>query len=240
MSLGHTFIGSVDEFRLWRTPLSESRVDNHTLMPDAIDGNHISASTHDLIFRNDFEYPKNRHSSGDVDIKNVALVTTYCTSSVASGFSNETTYPYQYTPYDRDVTANIPSTGFNFANKVRFESQTKLIDLSYRQRATKKSFDQSPVDSNRLGLFFSPIKEINLDILKGLGEFNIDNYIGNPADEYSDEYSDLKTLRNYYFSRYTLNLHEYIQLVRYIDKSLFKTLESLVPAKSKSCKWTIN
>ena len=233
LSLGHTFIGSVDEFRLWRTPLSESRVDNHTLMPDAIDGNHISASTHDLIFRNDFEYPKNRHSSGDVDIKNVALVTTYCTSSVASGFSNETTYPYQYTPYDRDVTANIPSTGFNFANKVRFESQTKLIDLSYRQRATKKSFDQSPVDSNRLGLFFSPIKEINLDILKGLGEFNIDNYIGNPADEYSDEYSDLKTLRNYYFSRYTLNLHEYIQLVRYIDKSLFKTLESLVPARAK-------
>ena len=164
-------------------------------------------------------------------LRMLLLVTTYCTSSVASGFSNETTYPYQYTPYDRDVTANIPSTGFNFANKVRFESQTKLIDLSYRQRATKKSFDQSPVDSNRLGLFFSPIKEINLDILKGLGEFNIDNYIGNPADEYSDEYSDLKTLRNYYFSRYTLNLHEYIQLVRYIDKSLFKTLESLVPAR---------
>jgi hypothetical protein len=233
LHLGDTFIGSVDEFRLWRTPLSESRVDNHTLMPDAIDGNHISASTHDLIFRNDFEYPKNRHSGGDVDIKNVALVTTYCTSSVASGFDSKTTYPYQYTPYDRDVTANIPSTGFNFANKVRFESQTKLIDLNYRSRATKKSFDQSPVDSNRLGLFFSPIKEINLDILKGLGEFNIDNYIGNPSDEYSDEYSDLKKLRNYYFSRYTLNLHEYIQLVRYIDKSLFKTLESLVPARAK-------
>jgi len=231
-----TATSSIDEFRLWRTPLSESRVDNHTLFPDAIDGNHISASTHDLIFRNDFEYPKNRHSGGDTAIKNVALTTSYTTYSTASNFSSVTDYPYQYTPYDRDVTANVPSTGFNFANKVRFESQTKLIDLSYRQRATKKSFDQSPVDSNRLGLFFSPIKEINLDILKGLGEFNIDNYIGNPGDEYSDEYSDLKTLRNYYFSRYTLNLHEYIQLVRYIDKSLFKTLESLVPARAQVAK----
>ena len=233
LHLGKTFVGSVDEFRLWRTPLSQSRIDNHTLMPEAIDGNHISASTHDLFFRNDFEYPKNRHSSGDTAIKNVAVTSTYASYSTASNFDNNTTYPYQYIPYDRDVTANVPSTGFNFANKVRFETQTKLIDLSYRQRATKKSFDQSPVDSNRLGLFFSPIKEINLDIVKSLGDFNIDNYIGNPADEYSDEYTDLKTLRNYYFSRYTLNLHEYIQLVRYIDKSLFKTLESLVPARAK-------
>jgi len=233
LHLGKTFTGSVDEFRLWRTPLSQSRIDNHTMMPEAIDGNHISASTHDLFFRNDFEYPKNRHSSGDTAIKNVAVTSTYASYSTASNFDNNTTYPYQYTPYDRDVTANVPSTGFNFANKVRFETQTKLIDLSYRQRATKKSFDQSPVDSNRLGLFFSPIKEVNLDIVKSLGDFNIDNYIGNPADEYSDEYTDLKTLRNYYFSRYTLNLHEYIQLVRYIDKSLFKTLESLVPARAK-------
>jgi hypothetical protein len=230
---GSDFDGKVDEFRLWRTPLSEGRIENHTLLPDAIDGNHVSASTHDLILRHDFEYPKNRHTSGDVDIKNVALTTTYCTSSVASGFINESSYPYQYTPYDRDVTATVPSTGFGYANKVRFEEQTKILDLSYNQRATKKSFDQSPLDSNRLGLFFSPIKEINMDILKSLGNFNIDNYIGNPQDEYSHEYSDLRRLRNYYFSRYTLNLHEYIQLVRYIDKSLFNTLESLVPARAK-------
>ena len=229
---GSTLTASVDEIRLWRTPLSESRVDNHTLFPDAVDGNHISASTHDLIFRNDFEYPKNRHTSGDVDIKNVAIITSYCTSSVASGFTNESSYPYQYTPYDRDVTANVPSTGFSFGNKIRFESQTKILDLNYRTRATKKSFDQSPVDSNRLGLFFSPIKEINLDILKGLGEFSIDDYIGNPSDEYSDEYSELKQLRNYYFDRYSLNFQEYIQLVRYIDKSLFETLESLVPHRA--------
>ena len=32
---GNTLTGSVDEFRLWRTPLSESKVDNHTLLPDA-------------------------------------------------------------------------------------------------------------------------------------------------------------------------------------------------------------
>lgn len=237
------FTGSIDEFRLWTTALSESRIDNHTLIADGIDGNHISASTVDLIFRNDFEYPKNR--GVDVDIKNVAYIQSYQTSSVANGFTSITTYPYNYTPYDRDVTATVPQTGFNFGNKFRFETQFDFegneinsdsifgVNLDYKSRATKKSFDTAPIDTDRLGLFFSPIKEINMDILKSLGNFNIDDYIGNPGDEYSDRYSDLDRLRNYYFQRFDLNFNEYIQLVRYIDKSLFDTLESLVPARAK-------
>jgi len=235
ISVGGTDItGSVDEFRLWTTAISESKIDNHTLLPDAIDGNHVSSSTEDLIFRLDFEYPKNRSTSGDPNIKNVSINRSYGESyATASLFDNNTTYPYHYTPYDRTVTADVPSSGFNFSNKVRFETQTKITELSYRSRATKKSYDQAPIDSDRLGLFFSPIKEINMDILKSLGSFNIDNYIGNPQDEYSDEYTELKQLRNYYFDRYNLNLYEYIQLVRYIDKSLFETLESLVPARAK-------
>ena len=230
---GNNLTASVDEFRLWRTALSESKVDNHTLLPDAIDGNHVSASTLDLILRHDFEFPKNRGASGDADIKNVALVTTYNTASVAHDFEDITSYPFNYIPYDRDVTADVPASGFNVSNKVRFESQTLVSNLTYRSRATKKAFDQAPIDSNRLGLFFSPIKEINMDILKSLGDFNIGNYIGNPADDFSEEYSDLRILRNYYFDRFTLNIHEYIQLVRYIDKSLFDVLKSLTPARAK-------
>lgn len=229
--IGQTFTGSLDEFRLWRTPLSESKVDNHTLLPDGIDGNHISSSTIDLILRHDFEYPKNRGT--DVYIKNVALTTSYSSFSTASNFESISSYPYNYTPYDRDVTAEIPQSGFNASNKVRFETQTTISDLSYRSRATKKTYDESPIDSNRLGLFFSPIKEINMDIMKSLGSFNIDNYIGNPSDEFEDEYTELRDLRNYYFDRYSLNINEYIQLVRYVDKSLFQVLESLVPARAK-------
>ena len=68
-----------------------------------------------------------------------------------------------------------------------------------------------------------------MDILKSIGSFNIDDYIGDPSDEYRDEYKKLKDLRNYYFDRYTLDFNQYIQLVKYFDKSLFTTLESLVP-----------
>lgn len=228
--IGEGFTGSLDEFRLWRTPLSEPNIDNHTLLPDAIDGSHISASSHDLLFRLDFEYPKDLTTIGS--IKNVAILQDYTGSAQAFGF-NTTEYPFDYVPYERTVTAKVPSSGITMGNKFRFESQTLTGDLNYKSRATKKSFDQAPIDTDKLGLFFSPMKEINMDILRSLGEFNIDDYIGNPNDQYSDSYSELSTLRNYYFQRYDLNIQEYIQLVRYIDKSLFETLESLVPARAK-------
>ncbi len=238
--VGEGLTGSLDEFRLWRTPLPESRIDNHTLLPDAIDGSHISASSVDLLFRLDFEYPKDLSVGGSIN--NVAIIQNYATSASVHNFplvdiSNPADgiadYPYNYIPYERTVTAKVPSSGLTVGNKFRFETQTLESDLNYKSRATKKSYDQAPIDTDRLGLFFSPMKEVNMDILRSLGEFNIDDYIGNPADEYSDSYSDLATLRNYYFQRYNLNTHEYIQLVRYIDKSLFETLESLVPARAK-------
>jgi len=235
--VGEGFSGSMDEFRLWKTPLEEGVLEIHALQPDSISGNSYTSSTEDLWVRFDFEYPKNRHSSGDTQILNVALSTEYGVSyGTCNAFPLITTYPFQYIPYERTVTAKVPSLGFNYSDKIRFEEQTLIGDLSYKVRATKKAFDRAPIDSSRLGLFFSPIKELNMDIIKSFGNFNIDNYIGAPADEYRDEYRELSQVREYYFQRLNRDIYEYINLVRFIDKSLFEVLEELVPARAKVSK----
>ena len=235
ISIGNEFSGELDEVRLWKIPLQYSKFENHTLFPDSINGNSVSASTEDLMFRLDFEYPKDRIL--DPFIKNVAINQTYASLfATASNFYTAAEYPYHYVPYERTVTANVPSLGFNYANKIRFETQQLVTDLSYKNRATKKSFDTAPVDSNRLGIFFSPIKELNMDIVKALGDFNIDDYIGDPKDQYRSGYKDLDTLRAYYFERLNLNAGEYIQLVKYINKSLFDVLADLAPARAKVSK----
>ena len=230
-----SFDGNLDEFRLWKTSLTEDVINNHTLIPDAINGNSYTASSDDLWFRMDFEYPKNRNT--DTSIQNVSISSEYDTSfGAAINFDSITEYPYNYTTYTRDVTAKVPLIGNTFSNKIRFEEQELITDLSYRQRATKKSFDRAPVDSPRLGIFLSPTKELNLTMLRSFGEFNIDNYIGNPSDRYSDTYTELKDVRDYFFQRITRNFNEYIQLVRYINKSLFKDLENLIPSRAKVSK----
>jgi hypothetical protein len=235
ISIGNDFDGNIDEVRLWRVPLQDSKFENHTLFPDAINGNSISSSTEDLMFRLDFEYPKDRIL--DPYIKNVAITQAYGESfATASNFYTASNYPYHYFPYERTVTAKVPSLGFNVSNKIRFEDQELVTELSYKHRATKKAFDRAPIDSNRLGLFLSPIKELNMDIVKAFGDFNIDNYIGNPADQYKNGYKELDTLREYYFERLNLNVNEYIQLVKYINKSLFDVLGDLAPARAKISK----
>ena len=235
---GNGYAGELDEFRFWTVPLQRSKFENHTLFPDAINGNDFDSSTKDLMFRLDFEYPKDRTITENVGIKNVAISDNYGEPfAFASNMYSASAYPYQYVPYDRTVTATVPSLGFNYSNKIRFESASLVGDLSYKTRATKKAFDRAPIDSNRLGLFFSPIKELNMDILKAFGDFNIDNYIGDPSDEYKDTYRELDTLREYYFQRLdNRNINEYIQLVRYIDKSLFDVLADLAPARAKVSK----
>jgi hypothetical protein len=75
-----------------------------------------------------------------------------------------------------------------------------------------------------------------MDIIKAFGDFNIDNYIGDPKDQYNDGYKKLDELREYYFQRLNLNAGEYIQLVRYINKSLFDVLADLTPARAKISK----
>ena len=233
--LGYEFSGSMDEFRLWKTTLDESVIETHTLLPDATNGNSYTSSTEDLWARFDFEYPKDR--TNDNQLLNVAISNEYNVAyGTTFGFPSASLYPYQYTPYDRTVTAKVPSLGFNSSDKIRFEEQTLVGDLSHKVRATKKAFDRAPIDSSRLGLFFSPIKELNMDILKSFGSFNIDDYIGAPDDEYNDEYTSLKTVRDYYFQRLNRNIYEYINLVRQIDKSLFDVLTDLAPARAKVSK----
>jgi hypothetical protein len=257
--LGGNYSGSVDEFRLWSTPLDKERFFEHVSFPEMINGNHTSASTDDLYFRLDFEYPKNLALTSSLinvdtniyfesgltrnDYENGTTSSLYSMNvqpllSASAYFPNSiTTYPHQFEAIDRTVVLEIPDAGSTrySTNKVRFESQELISDLSSKNRATKKSFDQSPTDSNRVGLFFSPTKELNIDIAKSLGGLNLDNYIGDPSDRYKSNYKRLDELRHYYFQRYdNRDIYAYINLIKLYEKSMFEDIKKMLPARVKA------
>lgn len=259
IKLGNNFSGSVDEFRLWSTPLQSDVFYQHVSFPEMVNGNHVSASTDDLFFRLDFEYPKNLatyttlpnvdanmyfesgvtrndyENGGTSPIYSLNPSASY--SATASGFNSEPNYPYNFESIDRSVVLEIPDGGASrySTNKVRFESQELIGSLSSKSRATKKAFDQSPTDSNRVGLFFSPTKELNIDIAKSLGGLNLDNYIGDPSDRYKDTYNRLNTLRKYYFERFDgRDIYSYINLIKLYEKSMFEDIKKMLPARVKA------
>jgi hypothetical protein len=168
-------------------------------------------------------------------------------SASAINFPSISEYPFQFETIDRTIVMDYPDGGASrfSTNKVRFEEQYTLtnqkisgsvgVDLSSKSRATKKAFDQSPTDSNRVGLFFSPTKELNMDIAKTFGGLNIDNYIGDPSDDYKSNYRSLDNLRNYYFERFdNRDIYSYINLIKLYEKSMFEDLKKMLPARVKA------
>ncbi len=259
IKIGGTYSGSLDEFRLWSDVLDTQRFYEHVSFPEMINGNHISSSTDDLYFRLDFEYPKNLYATSSLinvdtnvyfengynrnDYESGSLISLHSTNvsaslyASASGFVDIATYPFQFEAIDRTIVMEMPDLGAGrySTNKVRFESQELVSDLSHKSRATKKAFDQSPTDSNRVGLFFSPTKELNMDIAKSFGGINLDNYIGDPSDNYKPNYKRLDNLRNYYFQRFDgRNIYEYINLIKLYEKSMFEDIKKMLPARVKA------
>ena len=257
--LGGNYSGSVDEFRLWSEVLDTDKFYEHVSFPEMVNGNSISASVDDLYFRLDFEYPKNLAQTSslinvdtNVYFENGLTRNHYENGTTASlysentqpllfatalGFNSIAEYPFQFEPIDRTIVMPYPDGGASRfqTQKVRFESQTLVSDLSAKGRATKKAFDQSPTDSNRVGLFFSPTKELNIDIAKSFGGLNIDNYIGDPSDDYKPNYSELDSLRHYYFQRFdNRNIYEYINLIKLYEKSMFEDIKKMLPARVKA------
>jgi len=259
-TIGSTFSGSIDEFRIWNTPLSRSIFEQHVYYPEMINGNHISASTADLELRFDFEYPKDL--SAKTKIYNVApgikfslsgsrnqyeenglitgmtrLRSTMPFNATATSFTSTTTYPYQFEILNRNGVLEIPDLGASrySTNKVRFENQLLVSDLSAKHRSTKKAFDNSPTDSNRVGIFVSPNKELNFDIAKSLGASNLDDYVGDPSDRYKPTYNSLDKLRNYYFERVgNRDIYEYINLIKSYEKVMFDDIKKMLPARVKA------
>ena len=264
LKIGGNYIGSLDEFRLWSEVLDNERFYEHVSFPEMINGNSISSSTNDLYFRLDFEYPKNLNttsslinvdtniyfsssiSRNDLERGIVPIISgsTILSENVkalysasANGFTSINSYPHNFEAIDRSIVLEIPDLGAGrySTNKVRFESQELISDLSSKNRATKKAFDQSPTDSNRVGLFFSPTKELNIDIAKSLGGLNLDNYIGDPSDESKSNYSRLDSLRNYYFQRFDgRDIYAYINLIKLYEKSMFEDIKNMLPARVKA------
>ncbi len=121
------------------------------------------------------------------------------------------------------------------SEKVRIDTGEIKDNILSRDIKTETStLDRQPLDTNDLGVYFSPSFEMNKDIINQLGSFRLDDYIGDPTHISENSYPDLKTLSNEYFKKNVdrYNYTDFIHSVKQFDHTLFKMIESMVPAKS--------
>jgi len=118
---------------------------------------------------------------------------------------------------------------YNNANEL---SQSVLSPYTTIQ---KNNFDSFRRGSYDIEVGFSPANTINKNLQSSSLFVDIDQLIGNPNYQYLDNYPDLESYRNTYFSssyNYPHSVWEYMRLIKYYNNSLFKTIKDFVPARA--------
>ena len=242
------FSGSIQELRLWTTTLNDEVLNNHALAPTSFQGNTDGILTGST---SSFDSLSFRLCLGSDNKK----IDVYSTSSYYSQHPNQqknqfytgeekvATFTWISTPtYEPIVEIHSlewPDLGGNrsISNKIRIDNTIRVDDRLYRDNKIERSLsDNYPIDSSRLGIFFSPTNEVNQDIAEQFGGLSIDNFIGDPSHTYLDNYPDLDALKHEYTKKYNARIGQqnYVRLMKHFDASLFKLIKKFVPYRANT------
>ena len=215
--------------------LSQSKFDNHVRTPKAYNGNTTSSHADNLVYRLTFD--ENVDLSGSAGDRFVSSSVDNTTYSERTGIQNSFTANF-YRSISEIEEMKIPDIGASrrSSNKIRIESSYLTGSLSRQTTLQKSAFDFAPVDSNKLGVYFSPTDVIDKDIIYSLADINYDDYIGDPRDEFEYSYRGLDDVRNSYWQKYKKinNFWDYLRILQYYDSGIFSQMKALLPARANS------
>lgn len=232
------FVGSIDEIKFWNQILTENTINFHAKHPKSLIGNDITGSFNDLVLRLPFDNPKNLGNCTSGSLPNKSPSEAYPTASMnIYGFSNTPTFPYSYTGYNYDSTihfTNIGTTRWE-NNKIRIESSSLSANLSPDRKVEKSAYDTAPLDSPKIGIYFSPTNPVDLNIIEFMGLTNMGDLIGDPSELYTHTYENLKALNTLYWdlTERKISMNDYLIYIRRYDKSLFENIKHFLPARAK-------
>ena len=238
-----TFSGSVQEYREWTEPITDDTFNFHTLNPTSYVASSDPTASYDKLHRhlplgtdldaidlstNGTKVMSKHPASGSATlIGGEATVNGFSTPENAERGNFE---PVEETYYIQGVSlgANNPRS-----EKIRLENNELIRRLSPTNTAERSSFDFAPIDSNKLGLFYSQADQINKDIFNHVGDVELDDYVGDPDDEYEFKYHDLHHFSKEYWKKFANknDVNAFIRIFSQFDFSLFNQIRQLLPER---------
>ena len=225
-TFGYRFQGYLQELKIWNTTLDSVYINNHTTAPSSYNS---PDPYNDLAFRlplsNKINHALTASLSGSQP-KESGTVATF------ASWTNSVPYQSQHETYYFDAPS-IGSSTFD-DNKIRIEDSQLEGRLSVNKRSEVSEFDETPLDSNKIGVYFSPQTMIDEDVIAQLGHVKLDNYIGNPGEQNGKSYPELEQIAASYWKKYQTknNINSYMHMFKLFDLSFFKQLDQLLPARA--------
>ena len=249
-----TFSGSMQEYREWLEDIGQTAFDLHTTNPTSYVSGLSPTSSYDTLIRH---YPLGTdlnavdHSVSSYHIISSShpaqsildaqtpydnLIDSGSTYATMSNFPTPTNLQRgNYEPVEETYYVQGVSLGGNVprSQKIRLEDNELVRRLSPKTSAEKSRFDRAPIDTNKLGLFYSAADQINKEIFNHIGDIALDDYVGDPDHEFTFEYPDLTHFSKEYWKKYSdkNDINAYLRVFSQFDYTLFSQIQQLLPER---------
>ena len=247
---GFMFSGNIQEFRMYTTALNETAINSHTLSPESYASNNPTGSYYDLGFRLRFgteplEWNHSTYTIVSSSHPNQNITewngTTSLLVATGSNWLNKSSYSYN----QEEILPNMPTVlGLQpVQDEIVVTDEEPLLKnsrgevlLSRDSSVLKKSSQITNPASSKVGIYFSPTNEINKDIINHMGNFKLDDILGDPEELYEDEYQSLRNFRNEYFKKIKekYNYVDYFNIIKFYDTSVFRAIQGMFDSKTKA------
>ena len=255
------FVGAMDKFILSTVPINDEEFYTRCVNLKSYSDGIPQYTDSNTLFRFDMGYPTDISISSSMregyQVYNMnqtyptisASLFNFTGSSISMSFNgllcvsqSNMVFPYQTQMFSVINQYNTSEVGPN-----RFENEkinkVSITSVENRLSPTVSLFNKTPdnhsKDSNKFGIFASPVQERDDDILNFMGSNEIVSNIADPRDRLSKdtEYNSFKQLRTMYYgdnnkTRVLFN-ELFIIYQTYIDKSIFQTLLNVLGGRNK-------
>jgi len=247
-SLG-SFTGSMQEWRSWMEYYTDDTLDLRTKNPTSYVSALGPSSSYDTLIRH---YPLGTdlnavdHSTGTGlilssshpanHVKDFSAAGNANTFATMSGFTTPANVQRgNYTPVEETYYVQGVSLGSNLprSQKIRLEDNELIRMLSPKTTGERSRFDRAPLDTNRLGLFYSHADQVNKEIFNHIGDVELDDFIGDPDDEFEFIYDDLHDFAKGYWKKYSdrNDVNAFMRIFGQFDFALFRQIKQLIPER---------
>lgn len=250
-TIASSYTGSIQEYREWLENFDQKTFDIHTLNPSSYVSSISPTGSYDTLLRH---YPlgtdllaidrsqgtglivSSSHPAQDVLDFSPTFGVLGNTYASASGFFtpiNEIRGNYEAveeTYYVQGVSlgGSVPRS-----QKIRLEENDLIHTLSPDRSAETSRYDRAPLDSNRLGLFYSLADQINKDIFNHVGDVALDDFVGDPDHEFTNNYPDLFHFSKHYWKKFEQrnDLNAFLRIFTQFDFSIFTQIRQTIPER---------
>lgn len=247
------FTGLLDKINIIKNSVSDYDFDQYCKNFSYYGNDETLQTWENLYYKYSYDYPVNLQNSSSVvaiypDFPEGKSYPTPTASAYNFSYNSVTQssncvpysqsiYPYQFEIVEIPQNVIVSQYGPNKLknNKIR-KIEQQLTAFPSPVQSVAVNLDQMSPDSNILGVYVSPFKSKDDDIINFYGDLNLMDDIGDPGNIFEPKYKSLETLReNYYkFDGEQVLYQEFITIYKnYIDNSIFDTIKNIIPARTK-------